>query len=53
MKEDASQFHPDLFVSPHVLPTLMELFAGEKQDAFSQQEQLLPHLVECHYSAPQ
>jgi hypothetical protein len=53
MKEDnttiMSEVGPDLFVPPHVLPALMELFAGERQQAFSQQEQLLAHLATCHY----
>ena len=40
---------PHLFVSPHVLPALMELFAGERQQVFLQQEQLLAHLATCHY----
>jgi len=40
---------PDLFVPPHVLPLLMELFAGERQQVLSQQEQLLTHLAVCHY----
>jgi len=40
---------PDLFVPPHVLSILMELFAGERQQALSQQEQLLEHLAVCHY----
>jgi hypothetical protein len=40
---------PDLFVPPHMLPLLMELFAGDPQQAISQQEQLVLHLVACHY----
>jgi hypothetical protein len=40
---------PDLLVSPHILPVLMELFAGDSQQALSQQEQLLVHLTTCHY----
>jgi hypothetical protein len=40
---------PDLFVPPHVLPILIELFAGERQEALSQEEQLLTHLAACHY----
>ena len=40
---------PDLLVSPHILPVLMELFAGDSQQALSQQEQLLAHLTTCHY----
>jgi hypothetical protein len=38
-----------LLASPHVLPVLMELFAGDKQQALMQQEQLLAHLTTCHY----
>jgi hypothetical protein len=53
MKEDdttiISEVGPDLFVPPHVLPLLMELFAGERQQVASQQEQLLGHLATCHY----
>ncbi len=40
---------PDLLVSPHVLPLLMELFAGDTQKALSQQEQLIAHITACHY----
>lgn len=40
---------PDLLVSPHVLPLLMELFAGDRQQALSQQEQLIAHITTCHY----
>ncbi len=40
---------PNLLVSPHVLPLLMELFVGDIQQALSQQEQLLAHLKTCHY----
>ncbi len=40
---------PDLLVSPHVLPLLMELFAGNRQQAVSHQEQLIAHLTICHY----
>lgn len=40
---------PDLLASPHVLPLLMELFAGDSQQALTQQEQLLAHLTTCHY----
>ena len=40
---------PDLLVSPHVLPQLMELFAGDIQQALSQQEQLIAHITVCHY----
>lgn len=40
---------PDLLVSPHVLPLLMELFAGDRQLAHTQQEQLVAHLETCHY----
>jgi hypothetical protein len=53
MKEDdattMSQVGPDLSAPPHVLPLLMELFLGERQQALSQQEQLLEHLATCHY----
>ncbi len=51
-EEDAttmSQVGPDLSTPPHVLPLLVELFVGEKQQALSQQEQLLRHLAVCHY----
>jgi hypothetical protein len=44
-----SEVGPDLFVPPHVLSVLMELFAGDRQQALSQQEQLLAHLATCHY----
>ncbi len=40
---------PDLLVSPHVLPLLMELFAGDIQQALSQQDQLISHITTCHY----
>src|SRR5947209_4385723 len=40
---------PDLFLPPHILPLVMELLAGDKQQAISQQEQLVSHLVACHY----
>src|SRR2546421_2035447 len=53
MKEDNAivkpEIGPDLFVPPHVLPALMELFAGERQEVFSLQEQALAHLATCHY----
>jgi len=53
MKEDnatvISEIGPDLFVPPHVLSVLMELFAGERQQILSQQEQLLAHLATCHF----
>jgi hypothetical protein len=53
MKEDNAKVitavGPDLLVPPHVLPLLMELFAGDMQQAFLQQEQLLAHLTTCHY----
>jgi hypothetical protein len=53
MKEDnaaaISGIGPDLFVAPHVLPLLMELFVGERQQALLQQERLLAHLATCHY----
>ena len=44
-----SEIGPDLFKPPHVLPALMELFAGERQTVFSLQEQMLAHLATCHY----
>jgi hypothetical protein len=44
-----SEVGPDLFVPPHVLSVLMELFAGDRQQALSQQEQLLAHLTTCLY----
>src|SRR6266851_5062601 len=40
---------PDLLVPPHVLPLLMELFAGDREQALSQQERLLAHIATCHY----
>jgi hypothetical protein len=53
MKEDNAKVitavGPDLLVPPHVLPLLMELFAGDRQQALSQQKQLLAHLTTCHY----
>ena len=53
MKKDnaevITEIGPDLLVPPHVLPLLMELFAGDRQQAFSQQEQLLAHMATCHY----
>ena len=53
MQEDniaaISGIGPDLFLPPHILHLLMELFAGEKQQAISQQEQLVRHLLTCHY----
>ena len=53
MKEDNAtvvpEIRPDLTVAPHILPLLIELFAGEKQQVFLQQEQLLTHLTTCHY----
>jgi hypothetical protein len=53
MKEESvaaiAGFGPDLFVPPHILPTVMELLAGERQQAFTQQEQLIAHLAVCHY----
>ena len=53
MKEDDAttmfQVGPDLSAPPHVLPLLLELFVGERQQALSQQEQLLKHLAICHY----
>ena len=53
MKEDNAKVitvvGPDLLVPPHVLPLLMELFAGDIRQASSQQEHLLAHLATCHY----
>jgi len=53
MQEDKatvmSEVGPDLLEPPHVLPVLMELFAGDRQQALAQQEQLLAHLAACHY----
>lgn len=53
MKEDnlkvISEIGPDLLVPPHVLPILMELFAGDRQQALLQQKQLLTHIAACHY----
>jgi hypothetical protein len=53
MKDDnatvLSNIGPDLFESPHILPALMELFAGEKQQTSLPQEHLLTHLTSCHY----
>lgn len=52
MKEDTTtrfEVPPDLMESPHVLPLLMELFAGDRQQAFSQQEQIYTHLAMCEY----
>src|SRR5690348_7195559 len=53
MKEDRlaaiTGFSPDLLLSPHVLPLLMELFAGERPQVIVPVEQLLDHLKICHY----
>ena len=53
MKDDnatvLSNIGPDLFEPPHILPVLMELFAGEKQQNTLPQEHLLAHLTSCHY----
>jgi hypothetical protein len=53
MEEEKAQIitkvGPDLLVSPHVLAELIELFAGDRQQAVLQQEQLLAHLTACHY----
>lgn len=40
---------PDLLEPPHVVPVLMELFAGDTQQALTQQEDVFAHLVACHY----
>ncbi|HJT59497.1 MAG TPA: hypothetical protein VJ761_23515 [Ktedonobacteraceae bacterium] len=37
----------DLLEPPHIIPILMEMFAGDRQQALSQQNQLLAHLIEC------
>ncbi len=39
---------PDLLSPPHVLAALMELFAGDKQQALSQQDQMIAHITACH-----
>jgi hypothetical protein len=44
-----SRIGPDLLVSPHVLPLLMEMLSGNRQQASVQQEQLMAHLLTCHY----
>ena len=53
MQEDKatimSDVGPDLLEPPHVLPILMELFAGDRQQALSQQEHLFAHLAACHH----
>lgn len=53
MKEEPAatrfEIHPDLMKAPHVLPLLMELFAGDRQQALSQQEQIYTHLAMCEY----
>jgi predicted anti-sigma-YlaC factor YlaD len=53
MKDDnatvLSNIGPDLFEPPHILPVLMELFAGEKQQILLPQELLLAHLTTCQY----
>lgn len=49
-KDNATVMHEveaDLLEPPHVIPILMELFAGDRQQALSQQKQLLSHLTEC------
>ena len=40
---------PHLLEAPHVLPLLMELFAGDSQPAIAQEEHLVKHLTTCHY----
>lgn len=40
---------PDLLEPPHVVPALVELFAADKQQALTQQEDVFAHLVTCHY----
>jgi hypothetical protein len=53
MKDDnttvLSNIGPDLFEPPHILPAVMELFAGEKQQTLLQQEHFLAHLTTCLY----
>jgi len=53
MKEDKatvmSEVGPELLEPPHILSVLMELFAGDRQQALAQQEQLFAHLAACHY----
>ncbi len=52
MKEDATtkfEVQPDLMELPHVLPLLMELFAGDRQAVLAQQEQMSKHLATCKY----
>lgn len=44
-----SEGGPDLLAPPHVVPALMELFAGDRQQAIAQQETLFAHLVACDY----
>lgn len=44
-----SEASPDLLEPPHVVPVLMELFAGDTQQAFAQQKDVFAHLVACHY----
>ena len=40
---------PDLKMPPHVFPQLMDLFFGEPQQTYSQEEYVLAHLTVCHY----
>jgi predicted anti-sigma-YlaC factor YlaD len=40
---------PDLLSPPHVLSALMEMFAGDQEQAFAQQEQVLAHLTACQF----
>jgi|GEM_PF-1235641 len=52
MEEDALQARgnlPDLLLPPHMLPVLMELFAGSGQKAISERELLIEHLAVCQY----
>lgn len=44
----SSIIHPDLFVSPHILPILAEVLTCKEQQAFLQQEELSAHLTLCH-----
>ena len=40
---------PDLLRLPHILPELVELFTGERQEIPGQQQNLTEHLTNCHY----
>jgi len=48
MNEDQTPTNgPDLLAPPHVVPALMELFAGDRQRAIAQQQTVFAHLVAC------